>query len=165
MNIVFAVAPTGGSGNARPTGRSSGSGVASSLLDRNAVGSDTTSKIRVRRNSGGSATVFNLQTTVYADLLQERFEALADRWDAETGHLSQIERRIMHPCYQQIIAMGPAVLPVILRRLRDRPDHWFWALSLLAPANPIPPGFNGTATDAARLWVEWGERSGYLPAA
>ena len=41
----------------------------------------------------------------------ERFEAefaaLAERWLAETAHVSSLSRIVVHPAYQQIIGMGP----------------------------------------------------------
>jgi hypothetical protein len=91
-----------------------------------------------------------------------QFQRLANQWRRETMHVSQVERRIMHPSYQKIIAMGPRVVPLILRELRDRPDHWFWALRILVEEGPIPENFRGSPTDAAHLWLEWGRQVGYL---
>jgi hypothetical protein len=94
--------------------------------------------------------------------LQEQFDALVEQWRADTSHVSQVERRVMHPAYQKIIAMGPRALPLILCELHERPDHWFWALRLLAPEDPVPADFRGTVTEAVQLWIDWGKEAGYL---
>jgi hypothetical protein len=49
--------------------------------------------------------------------LEQRFRTLAAEWDEETGHLSSITQMARHPAYQQIIGMGPAVVPLLLRDL------------------------------------------------
>ena len=63
--------------------------------------------------------------------LERTFFELANRWRDETALLSSVTRTAMHPAYQRIIGMGPAAVPLILRELEQRPDHWFWALTAI----------------------------------
>src|SRR5256885_3075466 len=42
-----------------------------------------------------------------------------------------------HPAYQEIIQLGPDVIPVLLRDLDQTKRHWFIALRVLTGANPI----------------------------
>ena len=90
------------------------------------------------------------------------FKTLAEKWKKDTRHLSLISLRVTHPAYKRIITLGRPALPLILAELRDEPDHWFHALSLLSDENPVPQSFRGTVTEAAELWVKWGHNNNLL---
>jgi hypothetical protein len=69
----------------------------------------------------------------------------------------------MHPAYQRIIGMGPAVVPFMLERFRDGAlEHWFWALSAITGENPITEDIAGNIKKMAEAWVQWGKTNGYL---
>jgi len=95
-----------------------------------------------------------------AEELAATFRALADKWWYETAMLSVIQRKIMHPVYQRIIGLGPAVLPLILKELAERPSHWFWALQSITGENPVPPEAN--LVGAQEAWLQWGRERGYV---
>jgi hypothetical protein len=95
--------------------------------------------------------------------LAELFQELAKRWRAETLYLSSSTEIAMHPAYQRIIGLGPAVLPLILAELERQPDHWFWALHALTGADPVPPEGRGKLPIMTRAWLEWGRENGLLP--
>lgn len=92
--------------------------------------------------------------------VEAEFAGLVQRWRLETRHWSSMKRSVFHPAYQRIIGMGPAVLPLLLKELRDRPDHWFWALTSIAGEDPAA-GTN-TLDEAVAAWMEWGKRNGLL---
>lgn len=95
-----------------------------------------------------------------AEELAATFHTLADQWWYETAILSVIQRKITHPAYQRIIGLGPAVVPLILAELAERPSHWFWALQCITGENPVSPEDNlGGAREA---WLHWGRACGYL---
>ena len=94
--------------------------------------------------------------------LQARFDALAKQWDEETLALSSSTQIAMHPAYQEIIGMGQAAVPMILHDLTLDTRHWFWALSAITRANPIPPEHQGKIAAMAADWVQWGREQGYL---
>ncbi len=91
---------------------------------------------------------------------ERRFLALADRWRKECGPLSSIREMILHPAYQQIIGMGPDVLPYILDELERQPDHWFLALRAITGEDPVRQQNRGRVREMARDWLEWAERRG-----
>src|ERR1043166_3767074 len=64
--------------------------------------------------------------------LEQKFHRLAEEWRKETGFLSSVTKMCMHPAYQKIIAIGPGVIPLILRDLQQTRDHWLWALYVLS---------------------------------
>lgn len=79
------------------------------------------------------------------------FRKLADTWSEETGGLSIIQKKVQHPAYQQIIALGPAAVPLLLRELEREPDHWFWALAAITGENPVQYGMR--FDDAVATWI------------
>ena len=85
------------------------------------------------------------------------FDALATRWQRETGGMSLISARHKHPAWQQILSLGPEVVPEILRRIEHQPDHWHAALVKLTGENPIPVGEKVTATQVCAMWISWGK--------
>ena len=94
--------------------------------------------------------------------LERRFQELAKKWRRETSHLSSASRMARHEAYQQIIGMGPAAIPLLLRELQRKPDHWFIALSTITGANPITPESAGKVSEMAQAWIRWGQAEGYI---
>ena len=96
------------------------------------------------------------------DSVSERFRRLAAEWKKQSRFLSNSAQMAMLRPYQQIIGMGPAVLPFILDELRREPDQWFWALESITEQNPVPPESMGKVRLMAQAWVAWGEQQGVL---
>jgi hypothetical protein len=94
--------------------------------------------------------------------LEQLFTELAREWRAETAVHSSVTKKAMHPAYQRIIGMGPAVIPLILRDLEREPDHWFWALTALTGEDPIPPEDAGDIDKMAQAWLARGKQLGYI---
>lgn len=94
--------------------------------------------------------------------LEETFYRIAEQWRAETGFVSSINKAAMHPAYQRIIGMGQTVVPFLLRELKERPDHWFWALTSITGHNPVPAEHAGDMRRMTDAWLEWGTEHGYI---
>ncbi len=88
------------------------------------------------------------------------FRSLAAQWRAETAALSSVQQMVLHPAYQRIIGLGPAVIPLLLQELRREPDHWFWALHAITGETPVGP--NSTFDEAVAAWLEWGRSRGLV---
>ena len=97
-----------------------------------------------------------------AESLQQKFSRLAAQWTAETAHLSLADRRAMHAAYQHIIGIGPDAIVLLLRELQRHPDDWFWALTAITEADPVPEECRGDLQKMANAWIEWGREQGYL---
>ena len=98
----------------------------------------------------------------YDDILKNKFLKLAEQWRNETGHFSNMLYRFMNKNYQQIIALGPSAIPILLHELEEKPDHWFWALEVIANVNPVKQDHAGRIDLMARDWLEWGKSKGYF---
>ena len=93
--------------------------------------------------------------------LEDRFQRLAARWRSETAHYSSSTRMAEHPAYQEIIALGLPVVPLLLADLARQPDHWFAALKQITGANPIDPADRGRIDRMTAAWLAWGRANGY----
>jgi hypothetical protein len=85
-----------------------------------------------------------------------RFADLRDQWVLETQFLSSIHDMVMHPAYQQIIGLGPQVVPFMIDELRVGPQHWNWALAAIVGEDPALGA--ETMRAASSAWVEWFDR-------
>jgi hypothetical protein len=94
--------------------------------------------------------------------LADRFAALAERWREDTRYLSSSTAIFMHPAYQEIIGMGPAVLPFMLRDMLETESHWFWALRAITGENPVDVRSRGNVERMMTGWRGWGIQQGLL---
>ena len=92
--------------------------------------------------------------------LSDTFQALSSQWEQETALESSVERMALHPAYQRIVGMGPAALPLIMRDLQQRPQHWFWALRAITGEDPAAG--EETIAGAASAWLRWGGARGFI---
>jgi hypothetical protein len=93
--------------------------------------------------------------------VEATFQQLAAIWRAETGYLSSITAMVNHPAYQEIIRLGPDVVPLLLQDLERKPGPWSAALRALTGANPIEPADRGKVDRIAEAWLRWGKANGY----
>lgn len=94
--------------------------------------------------------------------LRVAFEELVLAWSSGTAHLSSPTKLVEHPAYRQIIGLGPAALPLILRDLVERHRFWFPALNAITGENPIPDDAAGDVERMTNAWIEWGRANGLL---
>lgn len=90
--------------------------------------------------------------------LEREFERLAAIWKEDTVGTSLNADLLRHPAYQEIIAMGPVAIPLILRDT----SRWFAALTTLTGESPVPPEARGRIKQMREAWLTWGKQRGYL---
>ncbi len=92
----------------------------------------------------------------------QRFQALATRWIATTRYRSKTQALRNHPVYQELVALGEPVVPLILVELEQQPRVcWFIVLTGITGENPVPPAHAGQVDAMARAWIDWGRQRGY----
>ncbi len=96
-----------------------------------------------------------------ASAVADKFHDLASRWKRETRFCSSRTKMVDHPTYQEIIGMGPAVLPLILGELRTDPRYWFPALHAITGEDPVPAEDRGIVRKMADAWLQWGKAHGF----
>jgi hypothetical protein len=93
--------------------------------------------------------------------LEATFQRLAATWHKAVAHHSSSRIRDNDPAYQEIIALGEAVVPLLLRDLKINRRHWFVALRSITGANPIPKEDAGNIPKMVDAWLRWGREHGY----
>jgi hypothetical protein len=93
--------------------------------------------------------------------IEEKLQRLAAVWQAETAYVSSSDDLVAHPAFQEIVGMGPAVIPLLLRELEKHTGHWHRALRLITRTDPVPPADGGNIDKAAEAWLRWGKEQGY----
>jgi hypothetical protein len=94
--------------------------------------------------------------TSAADWLE--FQRHVAQWKTETAYQSMIEDMVLSESYQRIIGMGARAIPLIIWQIEiegSNPDHWWWALRVLAQHDPVPAEHKGNVAEMAKRWVEW----------
>jgi hypothetical protein len=95
-----------------------------------------------------------------AETVEQRFRRLEARWLAEVGCSSSSTVLRNHPAFQEIIGMGTAVVPLMLRDLEERPRLWVWALPRITGADPVPASDRGNIAKMSEAWLRWGREPG-----
>src|ERR1700738_3843048 len=96
-----------------------------------------------------------MQTRTDGQGPEPRLLELVATWKRERGPHSASARLAEHAAYQQIIGMGPEVVPLLLRELEREPDHWFRALHALTGADPVPETSRGKVREMSEAWLTW----------
>jgi hypothetical protein len=96
-----------------------------------------------------------------AESMEQRFRRLEAVWESATVFLSDAHKIIEHPAFQEIIGMGEAVIPLMLRDLEKEPRQWVWALPRITGANPVRPEDAGDSRKLADAWLRWAREHGY----
>jgi hypothetical protein len=107
------------------------------------------------------ASISTDQGDVASDQVRQRFEALARRWKTETRRMATVREMVRHPAYEEIIGLGDAAVPMLLRELQRDPDHWFAALRAITAADPVPEESRGDVRRMAECWIRWGRENSY----
>jgi hypothetical protein len=95
------------------------------------------------------------------DEIEQRFSELVATWEQAVAHQSSSTVRQRHPAYQAIIALGQAVVPLLLRDLEVNRRHWFAALAAITGADPVASEHAGQIDAMAEDWLAWARRQGY----
>jgi hypothetical protein len=90
-----------------------------------------------------------------AETVEERFRCLAAARRRDTDYLSSIEESDDHSAYQEIIRLGPEVVPLLLRELAATHTHLFTALEAITGARPVPASAAGNIPRMAEAWLRW----------
>ncbi len=89
--------------------------------------------------------------------LHEKFERFFQQWYAETAGYSNPDLIRGHPMYLKMVKLGKPAIPLILRKLQEKPCFLFAALKKISGENPVlkahAENFNFVLND----WLKWGK--------
>jgi len=92
------------------------------------------------------------------NFVKDQFDALVSIWKTKSRFMSDPIRMIELEEYQRIIKLGRDTIPLLLRELRQNPDHWFHALEQLTGETPVNLEHAGQIRAMADDWVQWGKQ-------
>ena len=95
----------------------------------------------------GSPVVFNT--------IEEKFDALVAEWRRSRDRGSSTDN-LVNDAYGQIVAMGWAVVPLLLREVENESGHWFTALRWITTADIVTPEMRGNIPAIREAWLKWG---------
>ncbi len=90
-----------------------------------------------------------------AESVEQRFRRLETLWNSETAYLSSDREIVGHAAFREIVSMGEAVVPLMLKDLAERPSLWVWALPEITGADPVPPSDRGSIRKMGQAWLQW----------
>ena len=93
--------------------------------------------------------------------LEKYFSSLVSKWKTDMIFQSSISTMVEHTAYQGIINLGDDVVPLLLKELKVRPDHWFVALKRITGEDPIKANQRGDFDQMVQSWLKWGEDHGF----
>ena len=96
------------------------------------------------------------------ETLEQKFDRLAAAWLSDTAYVSSSSDLVAHPAFQEIVALGKPVIPLVLRELQRRTGHWHRALRRITGADPVALVDRGNIDKAADAWLRWGKEQGYV---
>jgi len=105
--------------------------------------------------------VKNAPTDETKETIEQRFRRLEAAWEADTMYLSDTQKIIDHPAFQEIIGMGEAVIPFMLHDLEKEPGQWVWALPRITGVNPVSRDDAGQMRKMSEAWLKWAREQGY----
>jgi hypothetical protein len=117
--------------------------------------------ILAKENVMGAVPTKEPVSVLPAETLEQRFRRLESLWTAETGHLSSTTKIVNHPAFQEILSLGSAVVPFMLRDLEARPHLWVWALPRITGADPVSESDCGNIARMSQAWLRWAKENGY----
>ena len=115
----------------------------------------------MRRGRLISAAPVKPKPDAAAETVAERFRLLSASWHRDTDYLSSMEDAENHPAWQEIVCLGPEVVPLLSRDLEDNHTHWFDALEAITEARPVPIADAGNIPRMAEAWLRWAKNNGY----
>lgn len=90
--------------------------------------------------------------------LEKKFNEFSKKWKDETGLFSTTYQKIVNDLYFDIVALGNAIVPFILKDLQNNgPAHWHTALKALTQENPIKDEDSVTNKQIKEAWIQWGK--------
>jgi hypothetical protein len=100
-------------------------------------------------------------TTPAAETVEQRLRRLEALWNVETVFLSSTTKIVGHPAFREIVSLGEAVVPYLLRDLQERPRLWVWALPEITGVDPVPASDRGNIARMTEAWLRWAHDNGY----
>jgi hypothetical protein len=98
--------------------------------------------------------------TTAEETLEQRFRRLQSIWLKETAYQSSTTKIKNHPAFREVVSLGDAIVPLLLRELAAKPSLWVWALPEITGQDPVADAERGNLDKATAAWLQWGKDKG-----
>lgn len=105
--------------------------------------------------------VASLDEAFERSVVDSQLEKLSKRWLKEVAFLSNPADIRANPCFQEIVALGPLVVPYARKHLPHFPMHWSWVLEVIVGVNPVAPADYGVSRHMVNAWEAYLRAQGY----
>lgn len=105
-------------------------------------------------------TIKDTAVTNITETLEQRFRRLDAIWRKETAYQSSSTKIKNHPAFREVVGMGEAVVPLLLRDLQIDASLWVWALPEITGEDPVPPEDRVNIAKITEAWLCWGKTKG-----
>jgi hypothetical protein len=92
--------------------------------------------------------------------VEEQVAALLSRWEADCAHLSNSTRRRQHPALQQLVALGMAGVPALIKLHPHAPRTVEALLRQITGASPTDGLVRIEGWQAT--WIDWARSRGWM---
>lgn len=91
---------------------------------------------------------------------ENKFWELIRSWEYQTLHESSATRILCNASLNEVIQMGPEVIPLVLKAL---PENWFLAFALhkITGEWPVRDEYAGNGEKIIESWRKWANKRGY----
>jgi hypothetical protein len=118
--------------------------------------------MRTLYEGGASVRQCTLSSALAGESVEVRVDRVLGRWRQETAYLSSSSLVTDHALYRELIGIGAAALPFLLRDLeRTRDGHLSKALTAITGVHPVRPEDRGYIRTIAETWLRWAKENGY----
>ena len=93
---------------------------------------------------------------------RERFYSLSAKWQQQSRHRANGGSGILHEQFQELIDLGPTVIPLIFIEYAKNSGFWYLLLDAITNENPITEEHRGRHIEMREDWFDWGRKHGYI---
>jgi hypothetical protein len=115
-------------------------------------------KLDQKNSDGTNVYILRGQTVADSNEIETTFNNLYEKWYEEIKYLSS-SQMFENEYYKKIISLGIAVVPIIIARLKETPEHLFVALNKITNINPVKNENRGKIKKMAEDWILWWEEN------
>ena len=90
------------------------------------------------------------------DSIKDKIDGLEEAWNEYNYGKPFTDYN--HFTYYQIIGLGPFALPILLKKVEEGSNHWFFAMRAIAGMYADTPDMRGNPRAARQAWIDWGRK-------
>lgn len=91
---------------------------------------------------------------------ENKFWDLIRQWEYDSKYKSSTSQILSHPSVASVIQMGPEVIPLVLKAMKEN-FHLTFILHKLTGEWPVKNEYAGNSAKIIECWRKWAQKHGY----